>query len=177
MREERGFEMNYKKEISVSKIKQEAADLYGDFYCSEAIVSTLIKNLEIDIPAEVIAMASGFPGGIGGSKCLCGAVSGGLMTMGLFFGRTQPKDEKIGKMMTLSAELHDWFKAETGKNTLCCRVLTRGMEWEGVEHRKQCADYTGMVAERVLEILIRELDLVNIDEVEEAVQEKEVVLA
>lgn len=156
--------MNYAKEISAKKIRQEAEELYGKFYCSEAIMSVVAKNLDLDLPEEtIVAMSSGFAGGLGGSKCLCGAVSGGVMALGLFFGRSTPGDDRIKKMMSLSNELHDWFKVENQKNTLCCRVLTRNLEWEGPEHKKQCAWFTGLVAEKVALILIRELGLTNLD--------------
>lgn len=157
--------MNHAKGLSPSKITAEAAAHYGKFYCSEAIVNTIVDNMELDIPKEyLVAMSSGFPGGVGGSKCMCGAVSGGIMALGLFFGRSEPGDEKIKRMMGLSSEVHDWFKKENEKNTLCCRILTRNYEWEGPDHKKQCALYTGMVAGKIAEILIRELELENLDE-------------
>jgi C_GCAxxG_C_C family probable redox protein len=43
-------------------------------------------------------MASGFPVGIGGSGCTCGAIAGGVMAIGMFFGRTSPKDQKVNKI-------------------------------------------------------------------------------
>lgn len=163
---ERGKSMNYTKEISVKKIKEDASGLYGQYFCSEAIVSAIVDNMEIDIPKEaLIAMSSGFPVGIGGSKCLCGAVSGGVMSLGLFFGRSTPGDEKITKMMTLANEVHDWFKVENGKNSLCCRVITKDIDWQSQEHFNQCAFFTGLVAEKVAQILVRELSLTNLDEV------------
>lgn len=157
--------MNYAKGLNPIKIRDEAEGLYGEFYCSEAIVSTILNHMALDIPTHhLIAMSSGFPGGVGGSKCICGAVSGGVMALGMFFGRSRPGDEKISRMMELSAELHDWFKMENGKKTLCCRVLTHKLEWKGEEHNKQCAYYTGIVAEKVALMLIRELNLENLSE-------------
>ena len=71
--------MDFKKEVSIRKISEDAENLYrGGFFCSEALISSIRSNFELDIPEEVIAMASGFPIGIGRSKCLCGAVSGGV---------------------------------------------------------------------------------------------------
>lgn len=156
--------MEYTKEISISKIKKEAEDLYGDFYCSEAVVSVIRSNFELDIPEEVINMSSGFPVGIGGSMCLCGAVSGGLMSLGLFFGRSVPGDKKINKIMALSNELHDWFKANNGKNALCCRIITRGMEMGTKEHVDQCRFLTGLVAEKVAQMIARELEIKVIED-------------
>ncbi len=155
--------MNYKKEISIEKIRKDAEELYGGLYCSEAIISAIHTNMELDMPKEIISMGSGFPIGIGGSMCLCGAVSGGLMILGLFFGRSEPGDDKIHKCMELSAELHDWFKKENGKNALCCRILTKGMEMGSETHMDQCRLFTGLVAGKVAEMIVRELDVINTD--------------
>lgn len=156
--------MNIKKEVSIKKIRKDAEKLFGSFYCSEAVVSSIKINFELDVPDQVIAMASGFPVGIGGAKCLCGAVSGGVLALGLFFGRTVPNDPKVTKLMELTKELHDWFKEENGKNTLCCRVLTREFDMKEKGHKDQCTRFTGMIAEKTAEIIVRELGLKNIDE-------------
>lgn len=156
--------MNIKKEVSIRKISKDAEDLFrGGFFCSEALISSIRSNFELDIPEEVIAMASGFPVGIGRSKCLCGAVSGGVMALGLFFGRTKQGDSKVEKNLELSKELHDWFKDANGKNALCCRILTKEFDMSVGGHKEQCIRYTGMVAGKVAEIIVRELELVNTD--------------
>ena len=156
--------MQMKTEISINKVKKDAEDLFrGGFFCSEAVMSSIRSNFELDIPEEVIAMASGFPIGIGRSKCLCGAVSGGVMALGLFFGRTKQGDSKVEKTLELSKELHDWFKQANGKNALCCRILTKGFDMASGEHKEQCIKFTGMVAGKVAEIIVRELNLVNTD--------------
>lgn len=156
--------MNMKKEISVDKVRKDAEELFrGGFFCSEAVVSAIRSNFELDIPEEVIAMASGFPVGIGRSKCLCGAVSGGVMALGIFFGRTRQGDPKVEKNLTLSKELHDWFKVENGKNALCCRILTKEFDMKNGEHKEQCIYFTGLVAGKVAEIVIREFELTDLD--------------
>lgn len=157
--------MNLKKEVSVAKIAKDAEDLFrGGFFCSEAVVSSIRSNFEMDVPEEVIAMASGFPIGIGRSKCLCGAVSGGVMAIGLVFGRTVQKDPQVEQTLALSKELHDWFKAANGKNALCCRILTKEFDMGAGEHKEQCIRFTGLVAGKVAEMIIREKGLTNIDE-------------
>lgn len=156
--------MNIKQEISVNKVAKDAEELFrGGFFCSEALISSIRSNFELDIPEEIIAMASGFPVGIGRSKCICGAVSGGVMALGLFFGRTKQGDAKVEKNLELSKELHDWFKSSNGKNSLCCRILTKEFDMSSGEHKEQCIKFTGMVAGKVAEIIVRELNLVNID--------------
>ena len=62
-------------------------------------------DIKKEAEKEAIAMASGFPVGIGGSKCVCGAVSGGIISLGYFFGRTDPKDEQVNKTLELANEL------------------------------------------------------------------------
>lgn len=152
-----------KKDVSVKKIKHDAEELFrkGDFYCSEAIVSSIKNNFELDMPDEMIAMASGFPIGIGKSKCVCGAVSGGILSIGYFFGRTKGGDSKVQKTLELANELQESFRKNHG--CLCCHVHTKGFDMALGEHKKQCVSFTGEVAEKAAEIIVRELKLTNID--------------
>lgn len=146
-----------KKDVDLVKIRETAENYYrhGDYFCSEAIVKTIKDEFELNVPDEVIGMASGFPVGMGGAGCTCGAMVGGIMALGLFFGRTEPKDEKVQKTMALSKELHDLFKKRHKR--LCCRILTKGMELGSPTHMDQCVSFTGEVAEEVAKIILREL--------------------
>jgi len=151
------------KQIDVEKIRKVAEEYYrnGDFFCSEAIVKTIKDEFQLPISDDIIAAASGFPVGMGGSGCTCGAMVGGIMALGLFFGRTEAKDEKVNKTMALANELHDIFRNR--HKTLCCRVLTKNMELGSPEHMEQCISFTGEVAAEVAKIIIREMD--NIEQV------------
>jgi C_GCAxxG_C_C family probable redox protein len=148
-----------KKTISLKRVKDIAENYYrnGDFYCSESIVKTIKDEFGLPLPDDVIAMASGFPVGMGNSGCTCGAVTGGIMALGMFFGRTQGKDSKVTKVMALSHELHDIFQKR--HKVLCCRVLTKGMTLGSPEHMTQCIAFTGEVAEETARIIARELKL------------------
>lgn len=160
--------MNVKKEISVAKVQHDAEELYrGGYFCCEALVAAVRNNFELDVPEEVIAMASGMAVGAGRSGCMCGALNGGILALGLFFGRTEqngPKDPKVNKCMELTNELHTWFKANNGKNSVCCRVLTKEFDMGKGEHKEQCIYFTGLCAKKVAEIVVRELGLTNLDE-------------
>lgn len=59
------------KNIDIQKIEEKAADYYrrGDFYCLEAIVKAIKDEFRLPLPDEVMAMASAFPVGIGGTGC------------------------------------------------------------------------------------------------------------
>lgn len=148
----------------MKKVRQDAEALFknGEFYCSESIMSSIKDNFAIDMPDEIIAMASGFPVGIGKAKCVCGAVSGGVMALGYFFGRTKGGDPKVQKTMELANELQQSFK--DNHKHLCCSILTRGMDMGAGEHKAQCVSFTGEIAEKVASIVVREQGLVNVDE-------------
>lgn len=140
-------------DVDLEKIRKIAEDYYrnGDFYCSEAVVKTIIDEFQIDVSEDVIKMASGFPVGMGGMGCTCGALTGGVMAIGLIYGRSQGKDPKVNKAMELSAKLYQIF-CERHKVS-CCKVLTRGMEKGSPEHMEQCIAFTGEMAYEAAKII------------------------
>lgn len=145
------------KTTDIEEIRNMAADYYrrGDFYCSEAIVKIIRDEFDLSLPDDVVAMASGFPVGIGGAGCTCGALVGGIMALGMLFGRKLPGDPAVSNVMALAKELHDTFK-KRHKST-CCRVLTKGMELGSKEHMEQCIFFTGEIAAETATIIIREI--------------------
>lgn len=140
-------------DVDLERIRKIAEDYYrnGDFYCSEAVVKTIIDEFQIDVSEDVIKMASGFPVGMGGMGCTCGALTGGVMAIGLVYGRSQGKDPKVNKAMELSAKLYQIF-CERHKAS-CCKVLTRGMEKGSPEHMEQCIAFTGEMAYEAAKII------------------------
>ncbi len=144
------------KEEKLDQIQKHAEELFrsGTYFCSEAVVQTINEALEEPFAKEVVKMASGFPIGMGKAGCLCGAVSGGQMALGMVYGRVEgePMHEK---MFEVSKGLHDYIKDEY-KST-CCRVITR--QWAGdnfmsPERKQHCIKITGEVARWVAEQLI-----------------------
>ena len=145
--------------IDIEKIGLAAEELFrsGGYYCSEAVVAAFRNTLSLPMPEEMVSMAAGSPIGIGRAKCLCGAVSGGVMVLGYFFGRRGPSTpgaDEVQKTFTLTKELHDFFQTQHG--VLCCRILTRGMDMASGEHKSQCISFTGEVARKVAEMVARE---------------------
>lgn len=159
--------MHIKQSVSPTKVAKDAEELYrGGYFCCEALMCAIRDNFELDVPDAVIAMSSGMSVGAGRSGCMCGALNGGILALGMFFGRTEqkgPNDPKVQKCMSLSNELHQFFKTKNGKNSACCRVLTREFDMSKGEHKEQCIGYTGMCAGKVAEMIIRELGLENLD--------------
>lgn len=145
-------------DVDLEKIRKIAEDYYrnGDFYCSEAVVKTIMDEFQIDVSEDVIKMASGFPVGMGGMGCTCGALTGGVMAIGLVYGRSQGKDPKVNKAMELSAKLYQIF-CERHKVS-CCKVLTRGMEKGSPEHMEQCIAFTGEMAYEAAKIIAENVE-------------------
>ena len=154
------------KEVCIQKVRKDAEELFrlGGFYCSEAIISSVRKNIDPNMPIEMISAGSGFPIGVGRSKCMCGAVSGAVICLGYFFGRvhpTTPTDPKSTKCLELAYELQESFRKS--HKVLCCHVHVEGLDMANGEHRPQCIRFTGEMAEKTAEIIARELNLSRID--------------
>lgn len=147
--------------IDVEKVRQDAEEYFGkgNYYCSEAIVASVRDNIAPDMPDSMIAAASGFPVGVGRSKCMCGAVSGGVLSLGYVFGRTGPStpaDPKSVRTLALANELQQAFR--DSHRVLCCSVQTKGMDMASGEHKAQCISFTGEMAAKTAEIIARELE-------------------
>ncbi len=147
--------------ISIKKVKQDTESMFEkkEFVCSEAVVASIHNNFGLDMP-EMIAMASGFAGGMGRTKCVCGAVVGGTLAIGALFGRTEPGDSKIERAVALSAELSNSFR-ENHLGSLCCKVLTCG--YDAGQNREMCKTFTGEMAQKCAEIIAREMGIEVID--------------
>lgn len=144
----------------IEKVRADAEEFFrtGGFYCSEAIVASVRKNLAPEMPEALIASASGFPIGVGRSKCMCGAVSGAVICLGYFFGRTAPStptDPVSQNCLKLANELQESFR-QNHKGVLCCSVHTKGMDMASGEHKAQCVSFTGEMAAKLAEIVLRE---------------------
>ncbi|WP_419743109.1 C-GCAxxG-C-C family protein [Paraclostridium dentum] len=141
------------KEQRVSEIRKIAEGYFerGEFFCSEAVVKTINDELGKPFSDEVTKLASGFPIGVGKSGCLCGAVSGGVMALGMVYGRCHG-EAMHEDMFKYAADLHDRIK-ELYKST-CCRVMTRNFEFQSPERKAHCIKITGEVAAYIAEKLI-----------------------
>ncbi len=150
--------MQVKKEETLNGVQAKAEELFrsGTFFCSEAIVQTMNEFLGKPYAEDIVKLASGFPIGMGKAGCLCGAVSGGQMALGMVYGRVEGEPMQ-DKMFDLSKELHDYIKEEY--NSTCCRVITK--EWAGdnfksPERKNHCITITGKVARWVANKIIED---------------------
>ena len=140
---------------AIENARQKAEELYrtGQLLCSEAVFWVANEYLGHPVPEEMVRLASGFPVGMGFAGCACGALTGGVMALGLKYGRSVPAVKEPG-MFAASKELHDRFRAR--RKIACCRALTRKFTLGAPEHIEQCTAITGEVAADVVEILARD---------------------
>lgn len=76
------------------------------------------KGVESDLLPKI---ATGFCGGVSRTCGMCGAVSGGIMAIGLFSGRTSPSDSVLPTYETVR-RLLEQFAEKFGSTN--CRDLT-----------------------------------------------------
>ena len=92
--------------VDLEKLQKDAVDIFNQgFACSESVIYAIKKNFELDMSDDAIAMSSGFPWGLGGGGCICGALAGATMCIGYFFGRKTPGDPKVNRCFKLSNEI------------------------------------------------------------------------
>jgi len=91
--------------------------------CSQAVLGAYALELGIDNDTAM-KLASSFGGGIGGSRELCGAVSGMLMVAGLKWGYSEIGDNTVKTAhYARTRKLLDDFKAVHG-TTVCSELLS-----------------------------------------------------
>lgn len=128
----------------MAKDPNEARNLAGEYYrsgynCAESIFLALRDWLGLDIPRDMVRSLTGFGGGLGHAGCMCGALAGSAMVLGLLKGRTLA-EENSGPMYDLTREFHDCFENNFG--CTCCRGLNP-YPFGSREHLRNCVKITG----------------------------------
>jgi C_GCAxxG_C_C family probable redox protein len=122
----------------VEQCRRDAEELYrsGKYHCAEAVMEAIRRHFAPEVPESVVGTVSGFGGG-SGTGCICGAVSGGTVAIGLVV-----QDKKVTTHLT--RELHVWFKEVYG--VMCCKTIRH-------THKGVCPVLTGEVAGKIAEML------------------------
>ncbi len=112
----------------------EAKFLEG-YNCAQSVLYAFCDDLNFD---KNIAMklASGFGAGMGRKEEVCGAVSGGIMVIGLKYGRGENQDSTLTKQTYQKTyELMDKFSEKNG--SFICRELLNGCDLTTQEGQKE----------------------------------------
>lgn len=125
---------------------QLALDFFNQGYsCSESVWLALSQDLDAEQRDFGLKIAGAFAGGCGNGS-LCGAVAGGLMAAGRWYGRAfgEPKPTDLKGIAT---RLTDAVKAKFGSLD-CSQLKPESEDW-----RKQCGQLVEFVANIVEQLL------------------------
>jgi len=85
--------------------------------CSQCVLKALQEHLQLG-DGEAFKAASAFAGGVARMGETCGALSGGIMAVGLAYGREKLEETKLSpqyaKAMELAVNLYQRFEKELG---------------------------------------------------------------
>ncbi|MDF1614990.1 C-GCAxxG-C-C family protein [Desulfurivibrio dismutans] len=132
---------------------QRAENIFSqrNFCCAEAVIVTLNATFKIGLEeATAAGLGSGFCHGMGGAGCVCGALAGAEMMLGLLLGpRREGGLAKKVFQKEVAAVMHDRFKERFAAT--CCRVLLKKRkEKQGAA----CAELTRGAAEIAAELVL-----------------------
>lgn len=160
----------------LEEVYRKAALYEQDYHgCCEATLLALLESF--DLPLTHLKAATGFAAGIGFRGLTCGALCGGVMAIGLLFGReyqdyiSHDPARKRYVAFELAKRLVDRVK-ELFESTMCKEIQTRILGrwydlWNPDEYRmfneagghdpKGCPSVCGTVARLAAEIILDEL--------------------
>lgn len=97
------------------------AQFNAGFSCSQAICLAYGEEFGLS-PADAARIAAGFGGGIARTDRICGAVSGGVMVLGLTYGGTGA-DDRAAREATYAAVQEFLAAFETAHGSISCTEL------------------------------------------------------
>ncbi|HHV83890.1 MAG TPA: hypothetical protein GXX43_09585 [Tepidanaerobacter syntrophicus] len=89
-----------------------------DLNCAEAMVYSANEEYGLNLDKKALKMASGFGGGMG-IESVCGALTGGIMVLGVLF--TKEKAHESERVKTLEKEFLSRYKDKMGD--ILCKPL------------------------------------------------------
>ena len=131
---------------------EQLAQTYSEsgLHCAESVASAITQLFCPDQVEIVCRMATGFGGGLGGSRQeACGALTGGVLAIGLLCGRTTPEQGREAAYQ-ISAAYRERFMAHFGA-TIC---QTLRDNFSTTDTRTACRSLTAEAAGLVYNILL-----------------------
>jgi C_GCAxxG_C_C family probable redox protein len=133
--------------------RERARELFNSKHhnCAESVFLAINEVFKGGLAPETAArIATGLGGGLGATGGTCGALTGGVLAIGLIAG-ADPAVSRRKKIYPLAAVLQKRFIHRFG--TICCRELTRNLT---VERRAHCSAMTAAAAEMCADILLKD---------------------
>ena len=114
------------------------------YSCSEAIAkATVTLGLANE---DLVSIATSFSGGMS-SRCVCGAVAGAQLVIGLLHGKNKDNSARV-----LAKNFYERFTQK--HKVACCKVLSSGFEdFHSQERKTHCVNMVYDASEILCEIL------------------------
>ena len=128
--------------MTADEVAEKCAQLAGEYFkvglnCSESVFKAWMDLGLSDFAPEIVALSSGFGGGMGRSRHTCGAVNAGMLVIGTMKGRKNPLqaptfEERVQELNEPDTGVYDRHGAYVRE------VIT---EWGTIECRDLCFPY------------------------------------
>ncbi len=109
--------------MSTEELSQKAvAHFRSGYNCAQSVLLTLAEHIDPQNKNELIPkIATGFGGGMGRCGSVCGALTGGIMAVGIKYGTNEVGVEKRAKAYAAAQALFKQFEKQHG--SVMCRDL------------------------------------------------------
>lgn len=121
--------------------------------CAECVMRSFMDIHDINLPDEVIALSTGFGGGMGHTKNTCGAITGAVLALGAIKGRRNPfaLETSSERAKELKGIYEDFgrmvIEIEKEYGTLICSELSDPFgDFDGKVRKKNCQQIIGYCA-------------------------------
>ena len=142
------------KDKSIDELMELADELSRGYFrqglnCTECVLKTFMDIYEVNLPEEVMCMATGFGGGMGHTKNTCGAITGAVLALGMVKGRRNPfgpKEEMMDRISHLQNDIYPVFgqmveEIEERYGTLICKEMSQPFgDFESKPRKKNCME-------------------------------------
>ena len=122
----------------IAKTEIAVAKFLSGYNCAQAVLYAYGPDLGL-AKDTALKVVTGFGGGMGGSGETCGAVTGGILALGLKYGRGAQQDRSVADVAY--QKTRDLMAAfEQAHGSCCCRTLLGGCDLRTPQGRQQFKD-------------------------------------
>jgi C_GCAxxG_C_C family probable redox protein len=145
--------MKQKEELSEKAVKR----FLEGYNCAQSVLLTMFEHW--NCKSEFVPkIATGFGGGIGRCGSVCGALTGGVMALGIKYGTNQPSPKRRLNCYELAQKLYRQFERRH-RSTLCRELigydLSNADQLEKARNAKvfeeKCPDFIRTVVEILID--------------------------
>ena len=144
--------------MTAKVVEKRARELFDSgFRCAESVLLAVAEHAGIQSPL-IPKISTGFCGGMSRSKRVCGAVTGGVMALGMILGRTSvdmPVDDIYGKVQEFLSTFENKYGSSNCFDLTGCDfdVAIDIQRWKESGIANKCKEFTCAAACMVTEII------------------------